>query len=220
MIMLMPYRIIPFVNGHIYHIYNRGVQKHPIFFDNWDRGRFLEALQYYQFSGPKPRFSIFRKTKIYRTELKDPLVKIVAYCLMPNHFHLLIQQISEGGITEFVSKLSNSYTKYINTKYDFVGPLLQGEFKAVLVESDEQLMHVNRYIHLNPVSALMVRDLTGYKWSSYPEYIDDNHSKICYPDPVLELFPSKEKYKEFIKDQSDYILSLESILKHVFDEEK
>lgn len=90
---------------------------------------------------------------------------------MPNHFHLLLQQIRDGGITEFISKLTNSYTRYFNIRNKRIGPLFQGEFKAVHVETDEQLIHLSRYIHLNPIVSYITKKLESYQWFSYLEYL-------------------------------------------------
>jgi putative transposase len=206
----MPSRVVPFVNGEIYHIYNRGVNKIPIFGSRRNFQRFLNTLVYYQFEGPKPKFS--NSFRIKTTLKRDKIVEILCYSLMPNHFHLMIKQLKEGGITEFLSKLSNSYTKYYNIKYDRVGPLLQGEFKAVLVESDEQLIHLSRYIHLNPLVAHLTKSLAEYQWSSYHEYTNGIQG-ICNKEPVKSFFKSPEGYKHFIMDYVDYAEKLE-LLKH------
>src|SRR3989344_5153880 len=162
----MPSRIIPFVNGHFYHVYNRGSERRSTFENQRDYQRFLKTLKYYQIEGPKPRFSKFPSLTITKLDNSKRLVEIIAYCLMPNHFHLLLKQVRDNGITESLSKVSNSYTKYFNTKHSRVGHLFQGEFKAVIIESDEQLVHVSRYIHLNPISSALVKNLEQYKWSS------------------------------------------------------
>lgn len=214
----MPYRTTPFVNGHFYHIYNRGSEKKAIFFNSRDRSRFMQTLQYYMFAGPKPKFSLFRKTKIYRTKLNNPIVNIVAYCLMPNHFHLLLQQVAANGITEFIGKVSNSYTKYLNTHHKRVGHLFQAEFKAVLIENDEYLLHVSRYIHLNPLVNLLAKDLSDYSWSSYAEYCEGKEG-FCFKKVILDMFPSKEEYAKFIDDQTDYAYALERIKHSLIDGE-
>ncbi len=137
---------------------------------------------------------------------------------MPNHFHFLLKQLKEGGITEFLSKLCNSYTKYFNTKYKRVGPLLQGEFKAVLVESDEQLLHLSRYIHLNPLVSYIVKNLDLYEWSSYEEYINSKSKGVCVKENVLSFFKSPASYKQFVLDQAEYGEKLE-LIKHQLHEE-
>ncbi len=209
----MPGRSTPLVNGQFYHIYNRGSEKRDIFSQNKDYKRFQQTLYYYQFLGPKPSFSKFAKNdlKIFQPSLDKKLVEIVCYCLMPNHFHLLIRQLKDNGISNFISQLGNSYTKYFNTKYSRVGPLLQGTFKAVLIESDEQLIHLSRYIHLNPVVSGLIKNLNIYPWSSYQEYL--NGKNICSIDEILNFFSSTQNYEQFTLDQVDYGSSLE-ILKH------
>lgn len=172
---------------------------------------------YYTVEGPKPRFSIFSPTTS-KISKNQKIVDIVCYCLMPNHFHFLVRQKKDKGITEFISKLSNSYTKYFNIKYSRVGPLLQGEFKAVHVENDAQLLHLSRYIHLNPLVNYITKDLNLYKWSSYQEYIRGN-SQICIKDSVLTQFQSAKTYNQFILDQIDYATTLESVKHQLIDED-
>lgn len=208
----MPSRVHPLVNGEYYHIFNRGVDKMNIFRNFYDYQRFLKTLLYYQILGPKPRFSIFAPTTNLLNKNKK-IVEIICYCLMPNHFHFLIKQLVDGGITEFISKLSNSYTKFFNIKKSRVGPLFQGEFKSVLVESNNQLLHLSRYIHLNPLVANLVNNLEGYQWSSYPEYLGQSIKDICTKDIILDQFKSLKGYQKFVLDQANYGRELE-IIKH------
>lgn len=210
----MPSRIVPFVNGQIYHIYNRGSDKRIIFNNRLAYKRFLSVLCYYQIEGPKPKFSNF--SKIHQIDKSKRIVEILVYCLMPNHFHLLLLQTKDGGITEFISKVSNSYTKYYNTKHERVGPLLQGEFKSVIMEDDDQLVHVSRYIHLNPLVSALVNNLDDYEWSSYNEYILESNN-ICLKDTVLGHFKSVREYRQFVLDQADYAKKLELIKHKSFD---
>lgn len=212
----MPYRKTPFVNGQFYHVYNRGSEKRRIFEDQRDFKRFLKTLIYYQYKGPKTKFSNYLSNQGFQPKLTQKNVEIIAYCLIPNHFHLLIKQIQEGGITDMIKKISLSYTKYFNTKNNRVGPLFQGQFKAVLVETDEQLLHVSRYIHLNPLSALLVKKLKRYKWSSYEEYID-NKFNICSKNEILNFFGSHQSYKQFVSNQIEYAQSLELIKHQLID---
>lgn len=212
----MPRRIIPFASGYYYHIYNRGVEKRSIFQNNRDYGRLIKTIKYYQLEGPKPRLSKFLNSSIFKLDLNSKIVEIICYCLMPNHFHFLIKQLKDGGITEFISKLSNSYTKYYNTKHSRIGPLLQGEFKAVLVEGEEQFIHLSRYIHLNPIASLLVKDLKNFRWSSYEEYIS-NSNGICSKEDIMGYFKSPRDYEQFVLDQVSYAQSLERIKHAVID---
>lgn len=136
---------------------------------------------------------------------------------MPNHFHFLVRQLRDNGVSIFMSQLINSYTKYFNTKYKRIGALLQGSFKAVHIEFEEQLIHLSRYIHLNPVVSGIVKNPESYQWSSYLKYIRKING-FCSPAQVLNLFPSTLKYKQFVTDQIDYGITLE-ILKHQTIEE-
>jgi putative transposase len=214
----MPSRVYPFVNGQYYHIYNRGSEKKPIFQNNRDKKRFLKTFLYYQIEGPKPRFSLFNPTKpLNKLDQNNKIVEIISFCLMPNHFHFLLKQVKEGGITEFISKLSNSYTKYFNIKNNRIGPLLQGEFKSVPVETDEQLLHLSRYIHLNPLVSGFVENLDLYEWSSYREYITEK-TDVCDKEIILRFFQSLKSYRQFVQDQADYGMQLE-IIKHQLHDE-
>lgn len=213
----MPSRIIPFISGQYYHVYNRGVEKKVIFNNRRDYQRFSKSLLYYQVQGPKPSFSKFFQPRTFKVDFSKKIVEIVCFCLMPNHFHFLVKQITEGGISEFISKLSNSYTKYFNIKFKRVGPLLQGEFKAVLVESDEQLLHLSRYIHLNPIVSYLTKDLDQYLWSSFKEY-KENTKGVCEKQIILDFFKSPKDYEQFILDQSDYAKKLELIKHKIIDE--
>jgi putative transposase len=130
---------------------------------------------------------------------------------MPNHYHLLLRQLEEKGISEFINKVTNSYTKYFNTRHERVGPLLQGQFKAVRIESDEQLIHVSRYIHLNPLVAFLVKDLKEHAYSSYPAYIDLRKDKLCEKEFILAMFKNSQIYEHFVLDQADYGKTLEQI---------
>lgn len=210
----MPGRTIPLVNNQYYHIFNRGSDKRDIFLQARDYKRFQQTFYYYQFTGPKPRFSKFAKSdlKIFKPDKTNKLVETICYCLMPNHFHFLIKQLKDNSIPIFISNLCNSYTKYFNTKYSRIGPLLQGKYQSVLIETDEQLVHISRYIHLNPIVSKITTDLTSYLWSSYPEYIT-RQEKPCVIKEILDFFPSPKKYQEFVEAQIDYGTTLE-IIKH------
>lgn len=210
-------RIVPLVNGEFYHIFNRGSEKKDIYTQARDYNRFQKTFYYYKFAGPKPRFSKFTKSNLFKPLLNEKIIEVICYCLMPNHFHFLVKQLKDKGVSIFLSQLSNSYTKYFNLKYERIGPLLQGAFKAVRVVTDEQLVHVSRYIHLNPVVSGIVKKPESYKWSSYLEYITKNPS-FCETDIVINLFKSSEEYKKFVDDQIDYASQLEVIKHHLLDE--
>ena len=215
----MPARLTPLINDQFYHIYNRGVEKRRIFENKRCYKRFIQTIQYYQLEGPKPKFSNFIKYKLFNLDPKKKIVEIISYCLMPNHFHLLLKQVKDGGISEFLRKISDSYTKYFNIKYERVGALLQGPFKAVLIESDEQLLHVSRYIHLNPIASFLIKDLNDYEWSSYKEYSMKTKEEVCSKEVIFNFFKLPGDYQKFVLDQVDYSQKLEIIKHQLIDKE-
>jgi putative transposase len=132
---------------------------------------------------------------------------------MPNHYHLLLKQTKREGISEFIRLSSNSYAKYYNTKHKRTGPLFQGRFKAVRIQTDEQLLHVSRYIHLNPYTSSLVKTfkrLLSYPYSSLKEFAN-NTSGCCSKKPVLEHFENPDKYIRFVKNNADFQKSLQKI---------
>lgn len=214
---IMPYRETPFEIDYFYHVFSRGVEKRVIFTETRDYERFLQTLYYYQFKGPKPKFSHYSRFKTKDFDTNPKIVEINCYCLMPNHFHLLIKQLQEGGVKEFMQKLINSYTKYFNTKHQRVGHLFQGMFKAVLVETDEQLVHLSRYIHLNPYADRLIGSSDYYPYSSYLNYVSFSPNKLINTNPILNLFKNNEDYKQFVDDQVGYALELERIKHTLID---
>lgn len=210
----MPYRYLPLVTGEIYHVMNRGVAKAPIFVTGRDYKRLLETIDYYRFEEVPIRLSHFKTLSIDQHEaIKADLIKkdkkiveVIAYCLMPNHFHLLLKQIKDGGISDFMRKSCVSYGKYFNTKSERVGSLFQGMFKAVRVLSEEQLLHIIRYIHINPYTGMVINkaQLKTYPWSSLQEYLSEKTAGLVDRKTISELFSSPQKHWEFVTDEADY----------------
>ncbi len=222
----MPGRKTPLVTDEIYHIFNRGIDHRPTFFGKKEYERFKEILIYYRFSNLPNRLSIFlkkstdtRKEIFYQLQKKSKrLVDVLSYCFMPNHFHFLLRQKAENGISKFMSNFQNSYTRYFNTRHKRIGPLFLDQFKAVRIETEEQFLHVSRYIHLNPYSAYVVKttdDLLDYQWSSLTELLNLTE-EICEKD-VLNFFKNKDDYKKFVLDQSDYQRQLNKIKHQILE---
>lgn len=220
-------RALVFREAHVYHLFNRGVERRPIFLSPRDQERFVSLLEYYRFSGNTKSYSHYLALSlgdraIFRQALdqKPVSVNILAYCLMPNHFHLLVRQNIKEGIHDFLSNIANGYAKYFNTKRQRVGPLYQGPFKAVFVETDEQLIHLSRYIHINPVvsGVISLQDLDGYPWSSFPDYLGNVKTSFVVKPPVLGHFKTISAYRAFVYDQVGYAKELEQI-KHLTLEE-
>lgn len=215
------------INGEIYHVFNRGVEKRPTFTDKKEYERAIKSISYYRFNNLTLSLAEAlklekEKRNLFFLELNEKgkeLVEIICYCLMPNHFHLLLRQLENDGIKKFLSNFSNSYTRYFNTKKSRVGPLFQGIFKSVRIEDNDQLIYVSRYIHINPVTSFVIEEnsLEKYPWSSIGEYLGLKTEGICHKDVILELFDSLEKYKEYLYDQIDYLKKLESVSHLLFE---
>lgn len=221
----MPYRKIPFVSNQIYHVFNRGIASLPIFSLSRDYGRFLDLINYYRFKNTPFSFSKLNNLSLEeRDKILDELkkenslqVEIFAFCLMPTHFHFLIRQVVDKGISSFISNIQNGHAKYYNLKNNRYGSLFQSMFKAVRIESDDQFLHVSRYIHLNPLTGFLVNkeNFLDYQWSSILDYLSKDKERIFVnSQPILDMVKNKEKYKEFILDQVDYQRELAQI-KHL-----
>lgn len=193
-----------FADDCYYHLYNRGVEKRTIFLDEKDYLRFLETLNFYRMTPQPMKLSDFRRLKENFKKIKDQteLVKIFSYCLMPNHFHLLIKQLSDDGISTFIRKVSDSYTKYFNTRYSRVGALFQGVFKAKLIESDEYLLQLSKYIHRNPLP-LFEWEAQNYPYSSYEYYLSGDKHSFCDTEFISSYFSKTNpnlSYQSFVEE--------------------
>lgn len=215
------------VNNEIYHVFNRGVEKRPTFTDKREFQRGMDTLKFYRFSNLPFKLSKFfniaqsERIQIMQKIEKESrkLVEIICFVLMPNHFHFLLKQLQDNGISTFIANFSNSYAKYFNTKNERVGPLFQGRFKAVHIQDDEQLIHVSRYIHLNPAvsSLIKIEGLENYFWSSYPEYLNLVNTHIVDKSLILSFFKSVNEYKKLVMDQFEYGKKLEQIKHLILD---
>jgi putative transposase len=134
---------------------------------------------------------------------------------MPTHLHLILKQLKHNGISIFMNNILNSYTRYFNTKHKRKGPLWEARFKNILIEKDEYLLHLTRYIHLNPVTASLINKPEDWLASSYREYIEKNAEKICQYDDVLKTEPIS--YKQFVDDRISYQRELAKIKQYLFD---
>lgn len=217
----MPGRITPLVVGEIYHIFNRGIDRRQTFTNKWEYQRAINAIKFYRIANPPIRLSKFltfediRKNQVLEVLQKSkPLVEILSFCLMPNHFHLLLRQKEIKGISIFLSNFQNSYTRYFNTRHQRDGSLFLDQFKAVRIENEEQLIHVSRYIHLNPYTGFIIKtvqELNNYTLSSLPLYLKDSSNDYIERDTVLSYFKNQKEYWKFITDQSDYQRRLKQI---------
>ena len=176
----------------IYHIYNREVNRQNIFSENSNWLFFL---------------------KLMRNYFQPDEVDLLAYCLMPNHFHFLIYIKCDDFGSRIMMPFMVSFTRSINHQEKRVGSLFQGTYKAKLIDNDESLIHVSRYIHLNPFRAGLVKNLENWKYSSYPDYLGLRKGKLPNKNLILSFFPSSDAYKLFVEEEQ----SIE-INKYIFNE--
>ncbi len=219
----MPFRKIPIIAGEIYHVFNRSVARQPIFINTKDYSRAIECIKFYLHDDLPLRFSHYNRLPIeLRSQMaksiqnSPQIVEILSFCLMPNHVHFLLKGLTEKGIIQFMSNFQNSYAKYFNLRTDRNGTLFQAMFKAVRIETDEQLIHVSRYIHLNPVTAYIINNienLKNYPWSSYPHYLSPSVNFIS-KELILSFFKDISAFRKFHADQVDYQRKLDEI-KHL-----
>lgn len=189
-----------YVPENYYHIYNRGVNKQQIFRDEDDYVVFLSLLKRY-LGGEESKTLGGRIHPSFINE-----VELLAFCLMPTHFHLLIFQHNEIGMKDLLKSLGVSYAMYFNKRYKRKGPVFEQRYRASRISDDSYLLHISRYIHLNP------DDYSRWSWSSLPYYLGKKKSEWLKPDRILEMFEA-EDYLEFVKDHKSLHDELE-IIKH------
>jgi REP element-mobilizing transposase RayT len=190
----MPRRKIPLVAGEYYHVYNRGINRQPIFFERENYLFFLRRIREYLVGEHRLRSSCEQT----RPKNSEVWVTVVAYCLMPNHFHFLLCP-NDDQLSRCMQRLSISYTKAMNKRFGCTGSLFDGQFQAVRVDNDEYLLHLSRYIHLNPVMAGLGKRPEDWAYSSYGEYIGQRSGTLPTPDVVLAQFPKPGSYQAFVE---------------------
>ncbi len=220
-------RKYPLETERIYHVLSKSIAGYKIFSRKKNYSRMFDTLKYYMFEKPPLRFSRFvragkNKKNIFNEKInqflredKNKLVEVVAYCLMPTHMHLVLRQVQEEGISIFMNKILNSYTRYFNLLYKRKGPLWEGPFKNILVETDEQLFHLTRYVHLNPVTASIINNPEEWDFSSYKEYLGINKDKVCKYNELFEIQP--DSYKQFVESRIIEQRELHKIKKIMLD---
>src|SRR3989344_7106233 len=188
-----------FLVGEYYHVYNCGSDQRNIVIDNADANRLLKSLS--AFNTTRPIGSLYELSNQKDVAMvTDPLVRIICYCLNPNHFHLLLEEIVENGISRFMRSFAGGYSKYFNITHKRKGTLFQGPFKAKLIEDNDYLLHLSAYINLNDrVHGLYgpAKDLVRSSWDEYTA----NSNGICQKDIILDQFSNKvDSYEKFALD--------------------
>ena len=209
-----------FIEGEIYHVFNKSISNYGIFKDLNNSQRFLNITEYYNDRLVTKSFSQFTKRKKFKYQniiypLNNSYCKILSYCIMPDHYHFLVKILENDSFSKFMSNIENSFTRYFNIKFNRKGPLWQNSFKSVEIRSNEQLLHVSRYIHLNPTTSNLVDRPEDWIFSSYKDFITDknilnNHMKEI---SINEAFD----YKQFIENNIDYQRNLKYIKKQMLD---
>jgi putative transposase len=194
--------------GEHYHIFNRGVNKQPIFLDDQDYRRFLFlvlCLQSDVVFRNIGRLSVMLPDTVQHSVLhtekivNDRNVELIGFCLMPNHFHLIVKEVKEGGIASYMQRGLNAYTKYANEKYKKSGHLFQGPYQAVHIADNQQLLHLSACIHRNPRELEPHMDYVNYVWSSYPDFIGENRfGRLLTPEVILSQFSDQKEYCDFV----------------------
>lgn len=204
-------RDIGFNKGELYHVYNRGVDKRIIFNNTGDLDRFFTGIK--QFNTQEILGNLVRGHEVPQ---KDRLVKLIAYCVNPNHFHFILEPIQERGVEKFMHKLSMGYSKYFNTKYKRSGALFQGSFRAKYIDSDEYLLHLSVYINLNHLAHGRGHGVPTLSRTSWGEYVGDKvGGKICDKKVILEQFKNREAYRKFAESSLKSIVERKMLLEEL-----
>lgn len=218
-------------HGH-YHIYNRGVDKRDIFLDDQDYKTFLALLKSYLAPVPPPdQTSPFKTIRPYQLKHRESMnltseAKLLAYCLMPNHFHLLIKQDTPHAITKLIRRVATSYVTYFNQKYDRAGTLFQGTYRAVTIQDEPYLLHLSRYIHLNPVKTTKIGPIStsespaSYPYSSYHWYLAPTPPNWLDTSLILSYFQKNRgqfpnPYTSYVGFVEDYRLNSDLYLENL-----
>ena len=210
-------RKFKFASGESYHIYNRGVDKRAVFMDHYDFDRFLQCMK--EFNSIKPIGSIFENS--FRKEILSnriaKLVDVVCYCLNINHYHMILRQRINNGVSEFMRRMGTGFTQHFNFKQKRAGALFQGRFKAKHINSNEYLLHLSAYVNINNEAHKVTND-KKFK-SSWNEFIlpTKNKFKICSPGIILKQFADSNEYKEFAKSSLIDILGRKRLYKEMED---
>ena len=211
------------VTGEIYHVFTKSIAGFRIFNDQDEFSRIKEISRYYQQKDLPMKFSRYKQlqedigTPPGPSYSGERIVDIIAYCFMPTHIHLVLKQLEDNAISLYMNNVLNSYTRYFNIRHKRKGPLWEGRFKKVRVENDEQLLHLTRYVHLNPVTSSLIARPEQWSASSYQEYLnrDQPLGRITEFEDVLAINP--REYQEFVEEQKEYQQELKKIKDMLFD---
>lgn len=206
-----------FVEGEYYHIFNRGVEKRNIFSDAQDFNRFLFSLKIFNnVNNIGSIKELSYKDRLGSLATESVLVRFVCYCVNPNHYHFILEQVEPDGIAKFMHRVSTGYTRYFNDRHKRSGSLFQGTFKDVPIDSNEYLLHLSAYVNLNWRVHKLSSLATEFVKSSWEEYCGEkNTAAICKKDIILGQFKNKEAYKKFALESLKEIMKMKDKLKEI-----
>jgi putative transposase len=225
-------RKTPFANEEHYHIYNRGASKQKIFLDMRDFERFLLyfklmndeqdglVIRWREFHKNNPKISVddFLRSHLRK---RKPLVKIIAYCINPNHYHLILGQEKENGITDFMRKLGTGYTMYFNKKYKHSGVIFQGRFKSVYIDDNDYLLYLSAYVNKNYFihNSGKGNNIRSWRYCSLDEYSHSEKKKgeLCEKEIVLGQFSNAGEYLIFAKNNALYMKEKKELEKYIIE---
>ena len=238
----MASRKTKFANGEYYHVYNRGTDKRDVFLDDADYLRFLLCLR--EFNCIEPIGSLYEKslrdknanggsTSTVEIEPQKALVEIVCYCLNSNHYHFILKQVAENGISKFIQKVGTGYTMFFNKKNERSGSLFQGRFKSIYIDSNEYLLYLSVYVNGNhfihaydkvlevepPIGGSTSEfSVDGWKYSSLPDYAEKRNGTLCNKSIILEQFSNAKDYLDFVGKHSLEMKKKKEFAKYLLEE--
>jgi len=207
----MPFRTEKPVENQAYHLFNRSIAGYRILEHRDDAERFFETILYYNDDGHKTRFSLTESGERLIPS-GAPIVKIIAYCIMPTHFHLVLEPLLPDAVSHMLNLVLKSFSRYFNVRHNRRGPLWEGRFKLLRVDTTEELLHLTRYVHLNPVTSYLCEKPEDWALSSYREYIGVRCRQVCDFSGRLEI--SSSSYSVFVNERASYQRELAKI-KHL-----
>lgn len=219
----MPRRSQPLITGQYYHLANHGIDGRLTFTNPHTYKRFLISLWYYQLSCPPTKLSTFLLLKqttqqqLLHSVPSHPEVAVIAFCLLPDHFHLIVQQLAAGGISRYLARLANGYTRYFNLQTHRTGPLFLPRFQAAPLTGKNELKLIARYIHLQPYQQNLLhshQELKIYPWSSLPQYLGTENTQVpafCHTQELDRRFQTIANHTDFLFNHRDYISTLPAI---------
>ncbi len=216
-----------FANDEYYHIFNRGVDKREVFLDPDDYVRFLTGMK--EFNNGLIREERLRKAEKSESDsesesdsdfpasTEEKLVEIVCYCLNPNHYHLILKQLQENGVSKFMQKVGTGYTNYFNIKQSRSGTLFQGKFKSIHIDSNDYLLYLSAYVNANNFIHGYNENMEDWPYSSYLNHIGKRKGTLCGVESVLGQFEDAEEYAEFVKGNALHLKEKKEMEKYLLE---